>query len=155
MSKRVLGLAAVLVAIACAAGGYAIGAANAPTEDDAAAARDDAYDEAFGDAEADARQSAHARGLVAGKKVGTHAGEAAGTDAGGASGSDSADAELAAAEAAERAENCGAPLFVTGYCPTDEEIARENQAEALCGPGTEEGREEAAAMGIECGVPGR
>ena len=36
MSKRVLGLAAVLVAIACAAGGYAFGAANAPTEDDAA-----------------------------------------------------------------------------------------------------------------------
>jgi type II secretory pathway pseudopilin PulG len=33
------------------------------------------------------------------------------------------------AQATERAENCGAPLFVNGYCPTDEQIATENQAE--------------------------
>ncbi len=54
------------------------------------------------------------------------------------------------AEAEERAENCNAPLFVPGYCPTDEEIETEQSAEALCGPGTEEGRREAAEQGIQC-----
>ena len=54
------------------------------------------------------------------------------------------------AEATERAENCGAPLFVSGYCPTDEEIEREQSAESLCGPGTEQGRREAAELGIQC-----
>jgi hypothetical protein len=60
-------------------------------------------------------------------------------------------AQVAAeAEAAERAANCGAPLFVEGYCPTDEEIARENAAESLCGPGTAAGEAEAAELGIVC-----
>jgi hypothetical protein len=52
--------------------------------------------------------------------------------------------------AGERAKNCGAPLFVNGYCPTDEEIEREGDAEALCGPGTAKGRREAAERGIQC-----
>jgi hypothetical protein len=38
-----------------------------------------------------------------------------------------AEQAAAAAEAAERQANCGAPLFVEGYCPTDEEIAQESQ----------------------------
>jgi hypothetical protein len=56
----------------------------------------------------------------------------------------------AEAQAAERAANCGAPLFVSGYCPTDDEIARENSAESLCGPGTAEGKQQAAEQGIQC-----
>jgi hypothetical protein len=53
-------------------------------------------------------------------------------------------AELAALEAAERARNCGAPLFVDGYCPTDEEIAAENQIESVCGSRDD------AELGIDC-----
>ena len=55
------------------------------------------------------------------------------------------------AQAAERADNCGAPLFVTGYCPTDEEIAYESQAESLCGGGD---YEQAQAEGVACFPPG-
>jgi hypothetical protein len=134
--------------IASAAGGYALGASTAPTEEDAISARENAREEAFDQSVATSRDAAHSRGLQAGQRAGGRAGEAAGTEAGAADGSESASAELAAAEAAERDRNCGAPLFVTGYCPTDEEIAAENQAEALCG-GAHYG--EAAAQGIDCG----
>ena len=88
------------------------------------------------------------RGLRAGQVVGRRTGQLAGAAAGDGAGSDSAGAELAAAEAAERAENCGATLFPDDVCPTDEEIAAENQAEAVCGPGD---YEQAAALGIDCG----
>jgi hypothetical protein len=37
------------------------------------------------------------------------------------------------AEQAERARNCGAPLFADGACPTDEEIEREQNLESYCG----------------------
>jgi hypothetical protein len=61
-----------------------------------------------------------------------------------------ADRLAALEEARERAANCGAPLFVDDYCPTDAEVALEAQAESLCGPGTLEGREQAAALAIQC-----
>jgi len=97
-------------------------------------------------------------------KQGKRAGVAAGERRGNAVGGSDAEAELAAAaeaeaeaaeaaalaETQERAANCGAPLFVDDYCPTDEEIARENSAESLCGPGTAAGREQAAELGIQC-----
>jgi hypothetical protein len=155
MNRAIAIAAACVAAIGCAIGGYAIGSSSATTEEDAVSAREDARAEAFAKAKASAYAEARARGHVAGQTAGRRSGELAGTNAGNAEGAGSASAELAAAEAAERAENCGAPLFVTGYCPTDEEIARENQAEALCGPGTEAGREQAAAMGIDCGIPGQ
>ena len=104
------------------------------------------------------------RGRLAGRAQGARQGRRAGHGRGRAAGAGAverrqaaiAEAEaaerqrLAEAEAAERAANCGAPLFVDGYCPTDEEIEREGNAESLCGPGTEEGRREAAALGIQC-----
>ncbi len=37
------------------------------------------------------------------------------------------------AEQAERATNCGAPLFADGACPTDEELEREQNLESYCG----------------------
>jgi len=138
----------LVAALACAAGGYAIGAASAPTTDDAAAATTEAHDDAFSESRSSAHDEALDRGHQAGEEAGRQAGEAAGKQAGQGAGASSADAELAAAEAAERAANCGAPLFVTGYCPTDEEIAAENQAESLCGGAH---YEEAAAQGIDCG----
>jgi colicin import membrane protein len=152
---------ASVAGIASAAGGYALGASTAPTEEDAISAKENARADAFDQSLADSRDAAHPRGLQAGQRAGGQAGEAAGTEAGAADGSDSASAELAAAEAAaaeqaaaaeaqERAANCGAPLFPDDYCPTDEEIALENQAEALCGPGTAAGREQAAELGIQC-----
>lgn len=61
------------------------------------------------------------------------------------------EAEAAAqAEAEERAENCGAPLFVEGYCPTDEEIEQENLAESVCGSPDPESAAEEELYGIEC-----
>jgi hypothetical protein len=157
MSKRttVVVMVASVLAVLLGVGGYALGAATAATEDEAASVRNDAQAEAFEEARSSAKDEALARGLRAGQEAGDRAGELAGSDAGQGAGSSSANAEVAAAaaaaEAAERAQNCGAPLFVTGYCPTDEEIAQENQAEALCGPGTASGHEQAAAQGIDCG----
>ena len=101
------------------------------------------------------------RGRAEGQRTGALRANQLGTGQGLTRGSEHADAELArieaaeaaaaaAAEAAERAANCGAPLFVEGYCPTDEEIARESAAESLCGPGTAEGAAEAARLGISC-----
>jgi hypothetical protein len=147
--NRKLGIIAVpFAAIACAASGYAIGTATAPTADDAAAATSKAHEEALVESRSGAHDEALDRGLRAGAEAGRQAGKAAGREEGTGAGSSSADAELAAAEAAERAANCGAPLFVTGYCPSDEEIAAENQAESLCGSAN---YEEAAAQGIDCG----
>jgi len=43
------------------------------------------------------------------------------------------------AEQAERAENCGAPLFVDGSCPTDERLSVEGRVDASArGRGTSE-----------------
>lgn len=50
--------------------------------------------------------------------------------------------------AAQRSRNCGAPLFPEDSCPTDAELAAEQQAEALCGGGH---YDQAAALGIDCG----
>ena len=148
-------LVASVLALVLGVGGYALGAATAPTEDEAASARNNAQAEAFEEARSSAKDEALARGLRAGQKAGDRAGELGGSDAGQGAGSSSANAEVAAAaaaaEAAERAQNCGAPLFPDSSCPTNEEIAQENQAEALCGPGSASGQEQAAAEGIDCG----
>lgn len=58
--------------------------------------------------------------------------------------------EREVALAAERARNCSVPLFPDGACPTDAELAAEQQAERLCGGGH---HDQAAALGIDCGVP--
>lgn len=97
------------------------------------------------------------KGLERGKSQAKHAG----TRRGGGAGEAEVEAELAViaqeeaeaaaqAEAEERAANCGAPLFVEGYCPTDEEIEQESLAESLCGPSDPALAEEAEQYGIEC-----
>jgi hypothetical protein len=45
------------------------------------------------------------------------------------------EAERQAELAAQRARNCGVPLFPEDSCPTDAELAAERSAEALCGGG--------------------
>jgi hypothetical protein len=164
LAGRIALIAAVPLIAASVAGGYLIGTSQAASTDDAAEAQERAHAEALADARTEARAAAHERGLEAGLKEGRDAGARVGTRRGKASGeaeagselAQTAEAQAAAAERAaleevrERAANCEAPLFVEGYCPTDEEIARENQAESLCGPGTAEGRREAAALGIQC-----
>ncbi len=55
-----------------------------------------------------------------------------------------------AAEAREQSSNCNAPLFAAGACPSDVEVAAEQQAERLCGGAR---YDEAAELGIDCGVP--
>ncbi len=155
-------LLALVVVAAFAAGGHALGERDAVTQQEAVESRREARLAAADKAERDAFAASRARGRRAGFKEGRSAGQRRGNTRGQAAGSARADeraAELAAAqaqaaaeaEAAERARNCGAPLFVPGYCPTDEEIAAENQAESLCGPGH---YEEARAQGISCFPPG-
>jgi hypothetical protein len=161
---RIALLAAVPLIAASIAGGYLLGSSKAASADDAAEARELAHANALADAQAEAHAAAHDRGFEAGSEEGRAAGARAGDRRGKASGqaeanavlAEAAESEAAAAEEAaleevrERAANCGAPLFVDDYCPTDEEMAREHQAESLCGPGTAEGRREAAALGIQC-----
>jgi hypothetical protein len=137
VSRAFLIPAVVIIAVACGLGSFELGRENAPTATDAsikqASARQEAFDKAF----SSAHQIARHDGEKAGRAAGTRAGHLAGERMGRSDGSSEAGAELAAAqaaaEAAERARNCGAPLFVEGYCPTDEEIAQENRAEAICG----------------------
>jgi hypothetical protein len=165
MTRRALKvlLATSLVVVATGAG-YFVGVTGAPDKDDAAQARSAAEDTARRGAYARAFGSARRRGEEEGSTAGRRHGQAAGRRSGEGAGAAAAQAELASAaeaeaqaareaavaEAQERAANCGSPLFLPGYCPTDAEVAQENQAEALCGPGTAEGRAEAARLGIQC-----
>lgn len=166
MSRRRLlftvavGLLAAILAVA----GYAIGAARAPTDVEAALERAQAERRAFVQAQQQASQKAkpigYKAGRQAGERRGRRVGQARGERARQKAAAQQKEQQAQAAEAErqqrieqrvqERAENCNAPLFADGYCPTDEEIERESQAESLCGPATEAGRQEAARLGIQC-----
>lgn len=161
--RRFIVLGAAVLALLLAAGisGYAIGTRDAATAEEAASAKSTAQATAFAASRRESAASAMASGRKQGAEIGRTSGLSAGSSGGKAKGKSDAEAEqaiqaaaaeeaAALAEAQERAANCGAPLFVDGYCPTDEEIARESAAESLCGGGTPEGREEAAALGIQC-----
>lgn len=160
-SRIFLIVAAALALIAAGAIGFSSGASSAPDQRDADQARMEGFRAAFivarTEAFGEARQTGAAKGLARGRMKAERAGERQGEDKGAAD----VEAELeliareeaeaaAQAEAEERAENCGAPLFVEGYCPTDEEIEQENRAESLCGPGDPALEEEAEQYGIEC-----
>lgn len=167
---RIAALTVVAVATVAVLGlvGLLLGDAKAPTAADGRATQRESAAEGERIAERAARKRAHTRGY----RVGVSRGRQRGERSGGRRGIRVADRkqeviaaqaqaaeqrrqqEAAEAEKAERAENCGAPLFVDGYCPTDEEIERESDAESLCGPGTEEGRNQAADKGIGCFPPG-
>lgn len=155
-------MATAVVLIAAGAIGFVLGASSAPDQRAAGEARMESFRAAFTASRAEAfgkaRQTGTAKGLTQGRLKAKRAAERQGDDKGAAD----AEAELeriaqeeaeaaAQAEAEERAANCGAPLFVEGYCPTDEEIEQENRAESLCGPNDPALEEEAERYGIECG----
>ena len=138
--------------------GYINGSRTAPNLADAQKAFDKAYKSAF----EKNRQSALETSMKAAFKAGANNGENEGQKNGGkfgyAEGRKAAEQEVAriaaeqaaaqaAAEEAERRANCGAPLFVNGYCPTDAELQYEMDAETYCGGGL---YAEAAARGIQC-----
>jgi hypothetical protein len=157
-------VAAAICLLLAAGAGTALGLTQRTTVEEASKASKVASQSAFASAEEQAEAEALTRGQEAGRRAGTKTGERSGERNGTADGEADVAAEQAAlaeagaaaeeaaalAERGERFRNCGAPLFVDDYCPTDEEIERENAAESLCGPGTAEGREEAARLGITC-----
>lgn len=159
----VLSVGGALLGIAVpAAIGILVGTASAPDDTEAAKARLEGFRSASTRAHDIAYAKAQSRGRSRGTKVGQVRARFFGERRGGATGEKEAaaavnkiaeeEAEVAAlAEAEERSENCGAPLFIDGYCPTDEEIERENTVEGLCGglPNEERAREE-EELGIEC-----
>jgi hypothetical protein len=148
--KRRLGITiagVVILAVAVGVAGYLVGSSRAPTPQDAVRARSEAHRSSFARALATAHDAARQRGLAAGRATGVKSGTAVGSSRGGAAGSDAANAQVLAAQ---RARNCNAPLFAPGSCPTDAQVAYENQAENLCGSGTAAGREQAARLGIQC-----
>jgi hypothetical protein len=158
-----IGVATVLVVV-CGAVGYLLGTTSAPSQADADIERRAGTKEALKHASRQAFRRAEDEGQAAGERSGRREAKRSGRRRGGADGEEGAEAQLAAiaqeeeeaaarAEAEERAENCGAPLFVPGYCPTDEEIERESLAESLCGPGDPALVQEAAEQGIQCGRP--
>ena len=151
----------LLVLALAATTGFAIGSSSAAGRDEAAAMRKQSYRAAFRDSRSDAMAKARRAGVASGLARGAARAMSAGAQRGTRIGSAEAEGELeriatqeaeaaAQAEAEERAANCGAPLFVEGYCPTDEEIEQENLAESLCGPGDPVLAEEAELHGIRC-----
>ena len=156
--------AALLLAGVLGTVGYLIGHNHAPTREDAAAARRRAFRTQYLRARQTAEVHGHTRGARRGLTAGKERGRSSGTDLGKSAGAADSQEQLAAAAAAqveaqrqaaiaatqERAANCGAPLFVSGYCPTDAEVQQENQAEALCGSGLPQDSAEAARLGIDC-----
>lgn len=163
--KRTLTLLVVLAVVAgISVGGYLVGHSRAPTGADAGgakantrvAAHELAYRKAFDTSRGVAYETGvkegRDRGRRLGRKLGTRDGESEVARRTAALAEDAANSRLATIRnrANERAKNCGAPLFVDGYCPTDAEIEQENNAESLCGPGTVEGKREAARLGIQC-----
>jgi hypothetical protein len=166
---RSLGVAVLCLVVvsACSASGFYAARAVAPTAKELAVAGESARVSS----RAAARRAAYSKAVSEGRRAGGREGRASGTRAGVRAGARNASAvvaarrrraaEAAAASAAareraarveinDRAANCGAALFVDGYCPTDAEVQTENDAESLCGPGTVAGREEAARKGISC-----
>ncbi|MDQ2630219.1 MAG: hypothetical protein M3Y75_04470 [Actinomycetota bacterium] len=150
-----------MVLLAAAAIGFGLGASGAPDQQAADKARLEGFRAAFTASRTAAFGQAQRTGMAKGFSRGKLRAERAGKRRGEGTGAADAEAELeritqeeaeaaAQAEAEERTENCGAPLFVEGYCPTDEEIEQENRAESLCGPGDPALEEEAELYGIEC-----
>jgi hypothetical protein len=136
--------------------GFMVGSSGAPTQRDAAEAHKEGFRSAFTESRTTAFGQARRSGALKGRERGRSQAKRAG-----AQGGEDAKAQLAKiaqeeaeaaarAEAEERAANCGAPLFVEGYCPTDEEIERESLAESLCGSGDPAKAEEAEQYGIRC-----
>jgi hypothetical protein len=164
LRTTLLGLVAIALVAAASTAGYLLGHSRTPDRSDAASARKLAFSTRAHRAEASTRRVARSKGIQAGLAEGRTSGKTAGERHGAGEGEAQAQAELAAqAEAAaeaerqaaleevqERSANCGAPLFTNGYCPTDAEVEQENQAEALCGPGTAAGEAQAAKLGIQC-----
>jgi hypothetical protein len=160
-ANRKLFVALGSVAVMGAVVGFALGKTTAPTVEEADAAKAASSKTAFEASFSNGFSSTVPRGRRAGVKRGVKAGRALGSRLGETQGISGAEAQLAAiaaaeaeaaeqaalAEAAEREANCGAPLFSTSYCPSDSEIAYENNAETLCGGGR---YDEAAALGISC-----
>ncbi|HEU4739588.1 MAG TPA: hypothetical protein VFS54_10980 [Solirubrobacterales bacterium] len=150
-----------MAVVAATAIGFALGSSAAPNQQEADDARAESFRAAFSSSKASAFRQARRRGTVKGlkqgraraKQVGLRRGDDAGAKEAGVVLAEIAqeEAEAAAqAEAEERAENCGAPLFVEGYCPTDEEIEQENLAESVCGSPDPESAAEEELYGIEC-----
>ncbi len=163
---------AVAALTGAAAVGYQVGVKTTPAKSEISEARA----AAARSAEESAFRSAHALGYDRGLEIGRETGLRSGTDAGSRDGKVEAQKRLADVEAARQAETdrqaevarqaeaarqaaarpvpaptgCHVPLFTDGACPTPEQIQRENDAEGLCGPGTEAGRAEAARRGIQC-----
>ncbi len=172
--KRVWGIVVLGVAAltGSAAVGYQVGVNGTPAKSEISQARA----AAARSAEERSFQSAHALGYDRGLEIGRESGLRSGTDAGSRDGKVEAQKRLVdvaaarqaeadrQAEAARQAESarqaaarpapaptgCHVPLFTDGACPTPEQIQRENDAEGLCGGGTEAGRAEAARRGIQC-----
>jgi hypothetical protein len=150
-----------LAFVAAGAIGFALGSSAAPDQQEADDARVESFRAAFTSSKAAAFGQARRRGVTKGLKQGRARAERVGLRRGDDAGAKEAgvvlaeiaqeEAEAAAqAEAEERAENCGAPLFVEGYCPTDEEIEQENLAESVCGSPDPESAAEEELYGIEC-----
>jgi hypothetical protein len=147
------------------AGGYLAGRSTAPTRGDAQRAEARAERIAFERTRRQSHARAYRRAVVRGQRDGERRGRRLGAKRGRVAGERAAQErqlqEAAAAEATrqeeiqsrarERAKNCNAPLFADGYCPTDEEVEQEGQAESLCGGGK---YEQARAQGIACFPPG-
>lgn len=165
MRSPAVSVLAVALIAGIGLGGYALGHARAPGSDDARkeqrSARHLASTASQKAAESSSRDSGSQAGRTAGLRAGARQGGERGSQAGAQRVEDQqlalAEAEqlerqrAAEAEEAERARNCGAPLFAPGACPTDEEIESEGLAESLCGGGN---YEEARAQGIACFPPG-
>jgi len=150
-----------LAFVAAGAIGFALGSSAAPDQQEADDARVESFRAAFASSKEAAFRQARRRGVAKGLKRGRVRAERVGLRRGDDAGAKEAgvvlaeiaqeEAEAAAqAEAEERAENCGAPLFVEGYCPTDEEIEQENLAESVCGSPDPESAAEEELYGIEC-----
>jgi hypothetical protein len=154
VKRTLVAFSVLLLTMLTGAVGHNIGLRNAPDAADAERAYKNAYTKSFDQSRAKARKSAIAEGLKEGAREGKIEGSKNGGKSGYAEGRKDADIELAriraeqaAAEAAERQANCGAPYFLDDYCPTDEELQYEIDAETYCGGGR---HEEAAARGIQC-----
>lgn len=133
---------AALLLVAFAVGGYVLGSSSTASDAEAANARISAFQNARSKAQANAFRRSSAKGSREGIDAGKRSAQKSGLARGTENGSAAVEAEFASiaaaeaeAEAQERAENCGAPLFTEGYCPTDAEIEQENQAESEAGFG--------------------
>jgi hypothetical protein len=136
-------LVGLLLFVGAAASGYAIGNSQAPTIEEASAAREAGHEAAAQKAQLDAARESHSRGLKAGREVGSRRGAAAGAEQGLAAAFRRVDAELAeiaAGEEAAAAERAAAATETEVFCPiaadnscTPSEMEQLNATEAYCG----------------------